>query len=146
MAATLATIETDNEGIKVGGGDHFSGRSGQSAYTSPSLIAIQRVIGDQPPDPRPAKQADATSISNESGENPLFVPDTEAPKSWSTEVPSASFLRSMASVGRSKDQQSVVDSSQSRTTASSVTVTRQDPCIPNGCQRAEDTAGRDVTW
>src|ERR1700726_4235035 len=50
ILATFATIETEREGIKVGGGDHFSGRSGQRAYTSPSLIAIHRVIEDQPPE------------------------------------------------------------------------------------------------
>jgi hypothetical protein len=81
IVAIFATIETDSEGISVGGGENFSGNRGHSAYTSPSLIAIHSVIGDHPPDPLAGKHADATSISKESGENPLFIPDPEAPKS-----------------------------------------------------------------
>jgi hypothetical protein len=53
-------------------------------------------MGDHPPEPLPAKHAAATSISNESGEKPMFVAEADALKSWSRDVPLANFLRSTA--------------------------------------------------
>src|SRR5688572_27971240 len=109
-------------------------------------MAIQRVIGFQPPEPCVEKLAAATCISNESGENPLFVTDVDAEKSWSKLVPSASFFRSMEVVGVSKDHRSPIESSQTRTIASAVTVTIHVPSTPNGCHRAETMGAREVTW
>ncbi len=109
-------------------------------------MATHRVMGDQPPEPLAGKHAAATSMSKASGENPLFVADTETPKSWSEEVPSARRFRSIAREAESKVQRSAVDNSHTRTTASSVTVTSAVPLTPRGCQRAETTAEREVTW
>lgn len=71
---------------------------------SPALIAIHKVIadhGDSLLEPVPPKQADATSMPAESEENALFLPRSGV-KSSCSEVPSASFLRSMARDGVSE--------------------------------------------
>ena len=109
-------------------------------------MATHSVIGDQPPAPRPAKAAEATSISNESAEKPLLEVSLDGAKFWSNDVPSASFLRSMVREDLSKDQRSAGDSSHNLTTASVVTVTRAEPFTPSGCHRAVATADRSTTW
>ena len=107
-------------------------------------MATHSVIGAQPFELREGKQAEATFMSKSSGEKALLV-DLEAVKSWSSEVPSASFLRSISRVGASKDKRSIVESSHSRTTASSVMVTRQLPLTPRGCHSALTIADLEVT-
>jgi hypothetical protein len=94
----------------------------------------------------PGKLADAISMSNKSGENPLFVAVVEAEKSCSRLMPSASFFKSIDVVGESKDHRSEGDTSHTLTTASAVTVTRQEPLTPSGCHRADTTGDLDVTW
>lgn len=105
---------------------------------------MYRVMDDHNPEPRAAKAAAATSISNMSAEKARFVP-VEAEKSWSTAVPSANFFRSIVRVGASKDHRSDVDNSHRRTTASSVTVTSEVPWTPKGCQATDVTADFVVT-
>ena len=71
---------------------------------SPALMAIHSVIADHGAsllEPVPPKQAAATSMPTESEENARFFPRSGS-KSSLSEVPSASFLRSMARDGVSE--------------------------------------------
>src|SRR3954466_155125 len=97
---------------------------------SPRFIAIHKVIaahGASPRCPEPPKHAAATSISNESGENPLLAPYLDAEKSSSAETAFPNFFKSTARVGLSNDQRSSLFISHRRTIASVVTVTKHLP-------------------
>jgi hypothetical protein len=142
MKDIFETILVERAAIVIAGGRHLEGISGQSAYKSPFLMATQSVMEAHPSSsglPEPPKQADVASISKTSAEKPLFLPKAEGAKSWSHEVPSINFLRSIASAGLSNDHWLLLSSSQTRTAASAVTVRRQSVellDIAKGCHTA----------
>ncbi len=141
-------MAVESDGNRVGEGCHFEGRRGHKAYISPSFMATHSVIADHadsPLDPVPPKQADATSIPISSVEKPLFLPILYVVVSSSCEDAKESFFKSIASEGLSKDHLFVRSSSHTRTAASAVTVTRQLPATPQGCQRTLATGGCDKT-
>lgn len=135
VKAVFPTTAVEMDGIRVDGGCHFEGRRGHKAYKSPPFIANHNVAADHADsslEPLPPKQAEATSNPTESKEKALFLV-LPGEKSCSSEEPITSFFRSIASVGLSVDQRLSRLNSQSRTTASTVTVTRQLPATPQGC-------------